>query len=76
MNVTANNMVMSVAKYGHKFAMSAASSNLTPAAGLSELFAGITQVRILYMYMYVHRRMYLYIRITDLPRILFYTLHV
>lgn len=38
-------MVLSVAKYGHQFAMSAASSGLTPAASLSEVFTGITQVR-------------------------------
>ena len=51
-------MVLSVAKYGHQFAMSAASSGLTPAASLSEVFTGITQVR---TYSTVHQKAMLHL---------------
>ena len=35
---------MSVANCGHLFAIRAASSGLTPAASISEIFSGMTQV--------------------------------
>ena len=35
---------MSVANSGHLFAIRAASSGLTPAASISEIFSGMTQV--------------------------------
>ena len=40
----ANNAALSVADFGHNFAMCAASSGLTPSATLSEKLFGITQV--------------------------------
>ena len=42
--MAASNMAMSIASAGHNFAMAASASHLSPAARLSELFGGITQV--------------------------------
>ena len=44
-NMAATNMAMSIANAGHSFAMAASARDLSPAAHLSELFGGITQVR-------------------------------
>ena len=43
-NMAATNMAMSIANAGHSFAMAASARDLSPAARLSELFGGITQV--------------------------------
>ena len=43
-NMAATNMAMSIANAGHSFAMAASARDLSPAAHLSELFGGITQV--------------------------------
>lgn len=41
----ASNMATSIAGVGHVFAMTASASSLTPAARLTEIFNGITQVQ-------------------------------
>jgi len=45
-NMAATNMAMSIANAGHSFAMAASARDLSPAAHLSELFGGITQVNL------------------------------
>lgn len=42
--MTASDLAMSLANSGHKYAMTHASSSLTPAAQRSEQFTGLTQV--------------------------------
>ena len=42
--MTANNMALSVADNGHRFAISVSSSPLTPSSVLGELLSGIQQV--------------------------------
>ena len=43
-NMAANKATMSVTDAGHMYAMRSASNGLTPAANLSEMFFGLTQV--------------------------------
>ena len=62
-NMAATNMAMSIANAGHSFAMAASARDLSPAAHLSELFGGITQVWPLYSsYETVHEFLYMYIQ--------------
>jgi Zn-dependent M16 (insulinase) family peptidase len=42
--MAANKATMSVTDAGHIYAMQSASNGLTPAASLSEMFSGLTQV--------------------------------
>ena len=42
--MTANNMALSVADNGHRFAISSSSSPLTPTSVLGEMFSGMQQV--------------------------------
>lgn len=43
-NMAANKASMSVTTAGHMFAIRSAASGLTPAASLSEMYSGLTQV--------------------------------
>ena len=43
----ANDLAMSVAQSGHLYAITCAAKNLTPTAQIAELFAGMSQVKIL-----------------------------
>ncbi|XP_065906804.1 presequence protease, mitochondrial-like isoform X4 [Dysidea avara] len=45
--MTANNMALSVADNGHRFAISSSSSPLTPTSVLGEMFSGMQQVKFL-----------------------------
>ena len=61
-NITSNNLAMSVASSGHLFAISAASAGLSPAANLSERLNGITQVRYCTKYsLSSYKRIYTYV---------------
>ena len=67
--MAANNMALSVADSGHKFAMTVASSPIAPTSMLAEVFDGMQQVNmyvdynsyvfhinILYVLMYIHEK--------------------
>ena len=47
--MAANNMALSVADSGHKYAISASSSPITPTSMLAEMFDGMQQVTMMWM---------------------------
>ena len=48
-NMLAADLSNSIAQSGHSYAMSLASSSLTPAAKLGEMFGGLSQVTVFFM---------------------------